>query len=159
MTKSFRIIALVAILPFALAACGKATNSNTNVAVLDLVNDSANVNTVPTVNVNAGSNANVTVNQNTNSASTPTIVNVTNTGFSPASVTVKVGATVEWTNVSGSEIFIASDPHPTHTDLPGLSSGTVANGATYSFTFTKVGTWGYHNHLDPTTKGTIIVQL
>ncbi len=79
--------------------------------------------------------------------------------FSPATITVKQGTTVTWTNTGTAKVWIASDPHPTHTDYPGFNSGTdIGAGESWSFTFDKKGTWGYHNHLNPTAKGTVVVE-
>ncbi|HTK59608.1 MAG TPA: plastocyanin/azurin family copper-binding protein [Candidatus Baltobacteraceae bacterium] len=78
--------------------------------------------------------------------------------FSPATITVKKGTTVTWTNEGSAKVWIASDPHPVHDGYPGLDSGTdIGTGASYSFTFEKTGSWGYHNHLNPLVKGTVIV--
>ncbi len=80
------------------------------------------------------------------------------TGFSPATLTVKAGDTVVFKNTSTTAVWPASDPHPTHTAYPEFDSKkAVPAGGTYSFIFTKVGTWGYHNHLNSSQKGTIIV--
>jgi plastocyanin len=152
-------------IPVLLTACTPSKNSNANVVVIDLTNAATNTasalnqNTNTSVgnsNTNVASNANAAL-SNTNVSQAASIT-VNSSGFSPSSLTVKVGTMVTWTNSSGGEVFIASDPHPTHTDLPGLSSGAVANGGTYSFTFVKIGTWGYHDHLDPTLKGSVTVQ-
>lgn len=78
--------------------------------------------------------------------------------FEPSVLTVKVGATVTWKNMSASPLWVASNPHPVHTDLPGLDAKTdIRTGETWSFTFDKAGTWGYHNHLQPFTTGSVIV--
>ncbi len=80
-------------------------------------------------------------------------------GFSPKTVTIKSGMTVTWTNKNVDGMWVASDPHPTHTDYPGFDAlKSIPTDGTYSFTFTKTGTWGYHNHLNPSQKGTVIVQ-
>lgn len=79
-------------------------------------------------------------------------------GFSPASITIKAGTTVVWTNMSGTTGDVNSDPHPIHTNYPPLNLGTFANNTSVSLTFDKVGTYGYHNHLNPGQRGTIIVQ-
>lgn len=141
--------------------------SNTNTVVLDLTNaatpakggsaSGGNSNTNSTANTNAPSSSNTNAAANVN-ASTGVAVSITSSGSSPSTVTVKAGTVVTWTNSSGGDIRVASDPHPTHTDLPGLDSSTLANGDSYSFTFTKVGIWGYHDHLDPTVKGSVTVQ-
>ena len=175
--KRIAYLASVAVLPLALAACTPATNSNTNTAVIDLVNEPTNTaaglnqpggagsgsagnvnsNTNTALNTNAASNSNTNAVANTNT-NTATVVTITSSGCTPSTVTVKAGTVVTWTNASGVDVRVSSDPHPTHTDLPGLDSSTLSNGDSYSFTFTKVGTWGYHDHFDPTTKGSVTVQ-
>ncbi len=77
---------------------------------------------------------------------------------SPASLEIKVGDSVIWTNKDATTLEIASDPHPTHTTLPELHSAGLPKDGTYTFVFSKAGTFGYHNHLNPTLKGTVIVK-
>lgn len=86
-------------------------------------------------------------------------VDYTNSGFSPATITVKKGTTVKFVDKSGVPMSIASNPHPTHTDYPGFDQGkSDAKGKEdYSFTFDKVGTWGFHDHLRPSNGGTVVV--
>jgi plastocyanin len=85
-------------------------------------------------------------------------VKYTDAGFVPASIDVTPGTTVTFVNDSSGQMWVASDPHPTHTDLPGFDEHTaVSKGGTYTYTFTKVGTWGYHNHVHASAKGTINV--
>ena len=107
-------------------------------------------------------------------ATTGTIVIYGAQGFSPAHVTVAVGTKVTFVNQNGDEMWIASDPHPTHQGYDGTTKDQHCSagytGATpfdecsaggmrtsYSFTFTKVGTWGYHNHGAAADKGTVTV--
>lgn len=164
--KKYFLLGFLVLLPLTLAACSKATNTNS--VTIDLTNttqntvNSGNTNTAA-ANVNAATNVNAVTNAsptsvNTAVAPTEVAVSVTTAGFSPSTLTVKVGTTVVWTNRSGDTVRIASDPHPTHTDLPGLNSSSLNDGETYSFTFTQVGTWGYHDHFSPTTRGTVIVE-
>lgn len=82
-----------------------------------------------------------------------------NTGFSPATITVKVGDTVTFKNTSTQMMRVASAPHPTHTAYPEFDAkvGTAAGGS-YMFTFTKAGSWKYHNHLNSTSGGTVVVE-
>ncbi len=85
-------------------------------------------------------------------------VDYTDSGFAPKSVTVKVKTAVIWTNNSGGLMWVASAPHPQHTDLPGFDQlKSVGKGETYSYTFTKVGSWKYHNHVSPKDFGTVVV--
>lgn len=87
------------------------------------------------------------------------VVTYADSGFSPASLTVKAGDTVTFKNDSSKMMWVASTPHPTHTDLPGFDGlKGIANGETYSYTFAKMGTWKFHNHLFPKDGGSIIVQ-
>lgn len=78
--------------------------------------------------------------------------------FSPATLTVKSGTTVTIKNVSSQDMQFDSDPHPVHTDDPELNVGTVAPGSSVTFTVTKTGSYGYHDHLDPSIQGRIVVE-
>jgi plastocyanin len=79
-------------------------------------------------------------------------------GFEPAVTTVKAGDTVTVTNTESDNVQMDSDPHPTHTDEPELNVGLVKPGESKTFTITRKGTWGFHNHLDPSERGQIVVQ-
>lgn len=93
-------------------------------------------------------------------------------GFSPTNVTVKAGTTVTWVNNGGGRMWVGSNDHPTHTRYDGTSTGDhCANGtatsasvfdqcgagSSFSFTFTKAGTWNYHNHAAASDHGTVTV--
>ncbi|MBI3577003.1 cupredoxin domain-containing protein [Candidatus Gottesmanbacteria bacterium] len=89
---------------------------------------------------------------------TKVTVTLTDSGFSPKIITVKKGTTVTFVNGSSASMWVASDVHPTHQLLPGFDELTsVAKGGSYDYTFVKVGTWTYHNHLSPSDKGTVVV--
>ncbi|GEM_PF-4082325 len=105
-------------------------------------------------------------------ASTATIV-YADSGFSPARLTVKAGTTVTFKNKSSSPSWPASNIHPTHELYDGTSlvehcrNGTsntfdacreIAPGSSWSFKFDKVGSWKYHDHLNPGQKGAVVVQ-
>ena len=76
-------------------------------------------------------------------------VNYTGSGFNPATVEINKGDTVRFVNQSSGGMWVASSPHPTHTDYPSFDEkGTVQNGSSYEFTFLKVGSWKYHNHVN-----------
>ncbi|HYE22229.1 MAG TPA: cupredoxin domain-containing protein [Verrucomicrobiae bacterium] len=93
-------------------------------------------------------------------SSTPATNSITiqNDTFVPATLTINRGQTVTWVNKDQVNHYVASDPHPQHTALPGFDSGAFAPNATYLYTFDKAGTFTYHDHLQPTSKGTIIVK-
>jgi plastocyanin len=86
-------------------------------------------------------------------------VSLTDSGFSPPTLTVSSGTTVTFVNNGQGAHWPASDPHPTHTALAGFDAKRgLTTGESYSFTFTKVGSWNYHDHLNPTVRGTITVR-
>ncbi len=79
-------------------------------------------------------------------------------GFVPKSITVKQGSSVTWTNKGSAGMWVASALHPTHQLLPGFDQlKSVAGGGTYTYTFSKVGTWKYHNHVQAGDTGTVVV--
>lgn len=84
-------------------------------------------------------------------------ITYTSNGFSPANLTIKAGTMVIWINNSDS-LSVQSNPHPVHTDYPPLNIGAIANGQSKSLVFDKPGTYGYHNHLNPSNQGKIIVE-
>src|SRR3990167_7304334 len=94
----------------------------------------------------------------TSDSNTAKQVTINSNGFSPASLTVKKGTKVTFKNSDTKTHWPASAPHPTHTDYLELDPlQAIAAGGTWEFTFTKVGTWKYHDHLNPTQFGTIVV--
>ena len=101
------------------------------------------------------------------------IVEITNEGFVPKTLEIKKGDKVTWVNKLATKIRPAGDFHPTHTNYPGSSivkCGTaeeknifdackeLQKDESYSFVFSEVGSWGYHNHLQPSKDGKIIVS-
>lgn len=88
----------------------------------------------------------------------PIRIDITAQGFKPATLLVKKGAKVTWINKDTKPHRVAANPYPSHTDLPSLDSETPVNPeGGYSYTFDKVGTFGYHDEINPTTNGTIVV--
>ena len=98
-------------------------------------------------------------NNATNTAPRTAQVLITSKGFVPASLTVTPNTIVEWqSNDATTTHIVAANPYPTHSSLPGLVSPQLGNGAHYQYTFATVGTFNYHDDLNPTTNGTIIVK-
>jgi plastocyanin len=75
--------------------------------------------------------------------------------FSPATLTVKVGTKVTWTNMTQVGHTVTSDDGKSFDS--GISNPIAASGGTYTFTFTKVGTFPYHCQIHPFMKATITV--
>lgn len=119
--------------------------------------NSASNNYVPTA---TPSSVSPTVTVQLSEASQPSqgTITLTASGFSPATLTIKKSVTVTWINQSGQDATVDSDPHPLHTDYPPLNLGTFSDGQVLLLTFPKSGTYGYHNHLNPSERGTIIVE-
>ncbi|MBM2818244.1 MAG: hypothetical protein HW401_834 [Parcubacteria group bacterium] len=87
------------------------------------------------------------------------VVNYTDSGFSPASLEIKVGESVQFVNQSNGGMWVASGPHPSHTNYPEFDAKkNIPSGGIYEFTFTKAGQWKYHNHAKASAFGTIIVK-
>ncbi len=79
--------------------------------------------------------------------------------FTPKSVNIKVNDWVFFKNKSSVDFWPASNPHPTHTGYSDFDAGKkIAAGATFKFQFTKAGSWGYHDHLNPSIGGTVVVK-
>ena len=69
-----------------------------------------------------------------------------------------MGESVNFKNDSTGNVQVQSDPHPTHTLFPELNIGVIVPGESKSVTFTTTGTKTYHNHLNPSQKGEIVVE-
>ena len=78
-------------------------------------------------------------------------VTISDFAFSPATVTIAAGDTVTWTN---------TDPvvHTATSTSGAFDSGDIAQGDTFSFTFTTPGTYDYFCTPHPTMTGRIVVQ-
>lgn len=83
----------------------------------------------------------------------------TESGFSPQVLHIKQGESVTFKNETTGDMWVASNPHPTHTDLSSFDAQKgMGQGRTYIYTFNKIGTWGYHNHANAQHTGTIVVE-
>lgn len=78
--------------------------------------------------------------------------------YSPSSVSIKTGDVVIFKNNSSVDFWPASAPHPAHTDYPEFDAKkAIAPGGKFQFSFTKVGTWKFHDHLNPSAYGSVTV--
>lgn len=86
-------------------------------------------------------------------------ISYSNSCFSPNTITITNGDTITFVNNSTRDMWPASDNHPSHTIYPEFDPGqSIAPGGSYPFTFTKSGTWGFHDHNKPNCDGTITVK-
>lgn len=103
-----------------------------------------------------------TTTSNTKSDTTSAEVAMTITydgnGFSESASSIKAGQAVKVVNNSTKSLDFDSDPHPVHTDNTELNAGDIEPGQSKTFVIDKTGTWGYHNHLDASQHGSIMVN-
>lgn len=87
-----------------------------------------------------------------------TNVVLTDEGYTPGEITIRSGQSVKFTTTRGKIFWPASDYHPVHDLYPEFDPKIPIDGdKAWSFTFTKIGTWHYHDHLAPYYTGTIKV--
>ncbi|HKB88584.1 MAG TPA: cupredoxin family copper-binding protein [Patescibacteria group bacterium] len=70
--------------------------------------------------------------------------------FTPDALTVKVGTKITWTNND-------SYAHTVTSNNGAFDSGNLASGQSFSFTFTKAGSYGYYCMVHPFMKAKIVV--
>jgi len=102
------------------------------------------------------------------------LITYTDGGFSPSNTTVRVGDTVRFVNSASRGMWVGADDHPTHTSYDGTATREhCANGSAtgssfdmcrqgapgefWEFTFTKAGTFEYHNHAQASDGGSVTV--
>lgn len=87
------------------------------------------------------------------------LVTYSDQGFSPQVIEITQGGSVTFKNESSRDVWVASNDHPTHLLYPEFDAKKgYTPGSEYTFTFDKVGTWKYHDHLKASLGGTVIVK-
>lgn len=94
----------------------------------------------------------------TSSIPKETIIKLTDSGFVPQSVTIKKNESIRFINTGNKTGTVNSDNHPTHTLFPELNLGEMKKGQYLVHTFTKTGTYTYHDHYNPGRIGKIVVE-
>lgn len=80
----------------------------------------------------------------------PAIVDITSQGFDPATVIISKGQSVKWINTDAIPHQPVTNPFPLEDGLPGFRDPRpLTINESYTYTFSQVGTFGYHDHLDP----------
>lgn len=85
-------------------------------------------------------------------------VNITDSGFSPKEIIIKAGGSLTWENQDSVDHTVNSAVHPTHLVYPPLNLGVIKSGEQKSLAFPAVGTYKYHDHLNPSLTGSVTVQ-
>jgi plastocyanin len=79
-------------------------------------------------------------------------VDITAAGFTPKTVTIEYGDTVTWTNKDTGQHQVLAD------QLTFPTSPVLAQNQTYSYTFTKSGSFSYRDALHTNRRGTVVVR-
>ncbi len=140
------VVVLVALGAFIFGKSSKPKTSSSSTTN----SSSASSNATPTNTSNSPSS--------TGSQSTANVITYNGSSFNPAKLTVKSGDSVTIKNTSSKDVQFDSNPHPLHTDDQDLNVGVVAGGQSQTFTVTKKGTFGYHNHLDSSQTGMLVIE-
>lgn len=84
-------------------------------------------------------------------------ITYTDNGFEPADITVKKGTVITVKNESSNDVQFSSADHPTHRENAEMNLKTLSPGESDSYTASRPGTWGYHDHIDESMTGTVTV--
>jgi len=85
-------------------------------------------------------------------------VTLTSGGYEPKELTIKQGDVVVFSTTREFDHWPASNVHPTHDQYPGFDpKRPLRADESWSFQFTKTGTWSFHDHLNSTFNGEITV--
>lgn len=85
-------------------------------------------------------------------------ITFTDDGFSPEELEVKLGQIVAVKNQSNQRVQFSSDDHPTHRLNEGMNLKVLAPGESGTFTAGPVGRHGFHDHIDDSFTGVLIVR-
>lgn len=87
------------------------------------------------------------------------VVEITPSGFMPSTLNVQPNTDIVWVNEDVNPHLPAADPYPTHASMPSLvAPRALGQKETYSFKVTKPETINYHDDINPTEVGTIVVR-
>jgi plastocyanin len=130
-----------------LAACGGTTSTNPPTTTPTAASTPTSTPTAASTPTSSTSTQTPTATPASGNAPSVSIVNFS---FSPASLTVSVGTKVTWTN-NDSTTHTVTDDH-------GAFNQSLPPGQTFTFTFTKAGTYTYHCNIHRSMTATIIVH-
>jgi plastocyanin len=95
------------------------------------------------------------------------VVEITKEGFVPRTIKIKKGEAFAFVNKDDKGHWPASDYHPTHGLYPekgGCISSKfdackpLSKNENFTFVFNEIGQWPYHDHLNPSLTGEVIVE-
>jgi plastocyanin len=89
----------------------------------------------------------------------PSTITISAEGFFPAQLEVKTGEKVTFVNTDEDQHWPASDPHPSHGICAGFDAKKgLQKDEKYEVTFQEAKTCSFHDHLNPSLRGTITIQ-
>jgi len=124
------------------------------IIVVGLVVALAHKSNPPAPSNNSQTNQSSSSSSSSSNQSTAATINIRDMMFTPSQITVAKGDTVTWTNNDTTTHTVVDDL----SNVGGPSSGNIAPGQTYSFTFEKTGSFQYHCSIHPSMRGTIVVK-
>lgn len=87
------------------------------------------------------------------------LIKITSSGFEPQTITIKAGESVSWFNEDSVSHQVNSAVHPTHQVYPPLNTvGLIKAGESKSLMFPDQGGFKYHDHLNPSLTGSVVVE-
>lgn len=87
------------------------------------------------------------------------VIEITPSGFVPSTLTVNPNTDVVWVNEDMAPHLPAADPYPSHSSLPSLvPSRALGQHESYTYRVTHPETIHYHDDLQPTLIGTVVVR-
>ncbi len=108
---------------------------------------------------NGGTATNTSPNQNAvKENDVATTITYTGKDFEPNLDTIHANSYVRVRNRSVRLLQFMSDPYNKNSDEPEFNQGTIKPGDSVKFYISQKGTWGYHNALDPSETGQLIVR-
>lgn len=105
----------------------------------------------PNVQPVGNNSSNQSIGNNSSNMTTATTITIQNETFNPNKITIKSGTNVQWINNDNTQ-------HQIMSDSGAFQSNILNYGDSYNFFFDKTGIYGYHDALNSTITGTIIVQ-
>jgi len=108
---------------------------------------------------NGGSSANAHPDQNAiKENDVAATITYTGKGFEPNNSTIGVNSYIRVRNRSVRLLKFMSDPYNQNSDEPELNQSELKPGDSVKIYVSQKGTWGYHNALDPSETGQLIVR-
>ena len=105
----------------------------------------------PNVQPVGNNSSNQSIGNSSSNMTAASVISIQNGTFNPSTLTIKSGTNVQWINNDNAK-------HQIMSDSGSFQSNVLNQGDSYNFFFDKTGIYGYHDALNSSVTGTIIVQ-